>query len=162
MDQTRALLSCLCLLAVTGPAVAATIVQCEDADGNRTFEASCPPGTTQVEKKSYYTGPKDTAPDLETLKAERPVVLYRVPTCEACDAVSNYLDNRGTPYSEKNVSDDAELQEELLSISGELSVPVVTVGEEMVAGYNRPMLSDKLDAAGYPSAEDEGTESASR
>ncbi len=162
MDQTRTLFACLSLLAVTGPAAAATIVQCEDADGNRTFEASCPPGTTQVEKKSYYTGPKNEAPDLETLKEERPVVLYRVPTCEACDAVSNYLDNRGTPYSEKNVSDDAELQEELMSLSGELSVPVVTVGEEMIAGYNRAMLSDKLDEAGYPSAEDERTEAASR
>lgn len=140
----------LWLLAGANATLAATIVECEDAAGNRSFEAACPPGSQLVEEKKYYTGPKNTGPDLDRLQAEQPVVLYSVPTCEACDVVRSYLNSRGTPFTEKNVSDDAALQEELSAISGELSVPVVTIGEQMVSGYNKPALKEKLDTAGYP------------
>jgi len=136
---------------LVGPAAqAVTIVQCEDADGNRTYQESCPPGTEVVETKNVYTGPKESAPDLEALQEDKPVVFYSVATCDACDLVRSYLNTRGIPFSEKAVGDDAELQEELIAKTGELSVPVVTIGEEVVEGYNKPVLKDKLDAAGYP------------
>jgi len=134
-----------------GPAAqAVTIVQCEDAEGNRTYQEKCPPGSKVVGTKSIYTGPKDSAPDLEALQEEYPVVLYSVETCDACDLVRNYLKNRGIPFSEKSVGDDAELQEELIARTGELSVPVVTIGDEVVEGYNKPVLKGKLDEVGYP------------
>ena len=134
-----------------GPAAqAVTIVQCKDAEGNVTYQKNCPPGTEVVETRKIYTGPKDSGPDLETLKENKPVVFYSVETCDACDLVRNYLNTRGIPFSEKAIGDDAELQEELIAKTGELSVPVVTIGEEVVEGYNKPVLKDKLDAAGYP------------
>ena len=131
-------------------AQAVTIVQCRDAEGNVTYQESCPPGSEVVGTSKIYTGPKDKGPDLEQLKEDKPVVFYSVETCDACDLVRNYLNTRGIPFSEKAIGDDAELQEELIAKTGELSVPVVTIGEEVVEGYNKPTLKDKLDAAGYP------------
>lgn len=154
MTRTRktTLVTLLGLLAVAGGAQSATIVQCEDAAGNRSFAANCPPGSSIVETRKYYTGPADEGPDREALKADHPVTLYMVPTCEACDVVRNYLVSHAIPFSEKDVSNDVALQEELTAISGELSVPVVTVGEEIVSGYNNALLESKLEAAGYPTA----------
>lgn len=148
----RVLVSTLILgLAALPPAAnAVTIVQCQDAEGDRTFQATCPPGTEVVETRKIYTGPKDKQADLSELKTEHPVVLYRVPGCEACDLVSYYLKARGIPYEEKNVSDNAKLQEELTAKTGALSVPVVSIGEEIVEGYNKPALKQKLDETGYP------------
>lgn len=129
---------------------AVTIVQCRDAEGNVTYQEKCPPGSEVVGTKNIYTGPKDKGPDLEQLKEDKPVVFYSVETCDACDLVRSYLQTRGIPFNEKSIRDDAELQEELIAKTGELSVPVVTIGEEVVEGYNKPVLKDKLDAAGYP------------
>lgn len=145
-------------LLLAAHAQAVTIVQCEDADGNKTYQEKCPPGTTAVETKDFYTGPKATAPDMESLKENKPVVLYSVETCDACDLVRNYLNTRGTPFNEKPVGDNAELQEELIDITGELSVPVVTIGQETVEGYNKAQIKDKLDQAGYPDNSEQASE----
>lgn len=150
MQQNIIAFVALGLLVGANAAAAATILQCEDAEGNRSFETSCPPGSKLVEEKNYYTGPKNSGPDLDSLQAEQPVTLYSVPACEACDVVRSYLNSRDTPFTEKNVENNVDLQEELSAITGELSVPVVTIGEAMVAGYNRAELKEKLDSAGYP------------
>lgn len=152
MRQIIAGIIILSLFGFLGTVPAVTIHQCEDADGNLTFQEICPPGSTVVETKKIYTGPKEKMPDLAALQESHPVVLYSVATCDACDLVRSYLQGRGVPFNERDVADDAELQEELIAKSGELSVPVVTIGEEVVDGYNKPVLESKLDAAGYPGA----------
>lgn len=144
------------LLVVCTPLAAATIVQCEDSDGERFYADSCPAGSKQVEQKNFYTGPRgDGEIDMAALQREHPVTLYSVPACDACDLVRNYLNQRGVPFAETDVSTDAEQQETLIAKSGELSVPVVTIGEQIVTGYNKPTLRDRLDSAGYPAADTE-------
>jgi len=156
MRRITIITSLLAGLGLSTGSTAVTIVQCEDAEGNRTYQESCPPGTSEVEKKQFYTGPKQTGPDMETLKANKPVTLYRVETCEACDMVSDYLQKRGVPFSLKNANDNVEVQKELREKTGELSVPVVTIGDEsVVTGYNKSGLNEKLDQAGYPDNTDQ-------
>ena len=151
MRQIMIIANLLAGLGLSTSSTAVTIVECEDAEGNRTYQENCPPGTSVVGEKQIYTGPKQTGPDMEGLKANKPVTLYRVETCEACDMVSQYLEDRGVPFSLKNANNDVEIQQELREKSGELSVPVVTIGDDaIISGYNKSGLKEKLDQAGYP------------
>ena len=162
MRRITIIASLLAGLGLSTGSTAVTVVQCEDAEGNRTYQESCPPGTSVVEKKQIYTGPKQTGPDMEALKANKPVTLYRVETCEACDMVSDYLQERGVPFSLKNANDDVEVQKELREKTGELSVPVVTIGDDaVVTGYNKSGLKEKLDQAGYPDNTEQAAEQSS-
>ena len=71
--------------------------------------------------------------------------MYTIPDCETCENVAIYLRSRDIPFSEKDVSNDPEMQKELTEISGKLSVPVTVIGEEVVTGYNREKIGDILD-----------------
>lgn len=129
---------------------ATTVLQCEDADGNHTFQERCPPGAKAVIIKQIQTGSRNSTAILDMLQEEKPVVLFRVANCEACDRVRSYLRCRGVPFAEKDVSNNAAVQEELMTKTGELSVPVITIGDEVVDGYSDADLKHHLDAAGYP------------
>lgn len=151
MHRIIVLLSGLGLWLLMAPAFATTILQCEDDEGNTSFqEQRCPPGSQAVVTKKIRTESQRAAATLKKLQQDKPVVLFRVNDCEACDQVSGYLRCQDVPFTEKNVSNDSAAQEELLHRTGELSVPVVTIGDEVVNGYSKETLTRYLDAAGYP------------
>ena len=135
-----------------GPAGAVTVYECVDASGDRVFQQSCPPGTTQAGEKSIYTGSREDGEnvDIEQLKEEHPITFYTSDNCEACENMRIYLVARDVPFSQKNVADDVELQEELIELSGELAVPYITIGEQSISGYNMAELRGTLDNVGYP------------
>ncbi len=121
---------------------AVDVVVCEDSEGNQSFQKTCPPGTHLLEKKKVSVG-KDASKEINLAKLE--VILYTIPDCETCENVAIYLRSRDIPFSEKDVSNDPEMQKELTEISGKLSVPVTVIGEEVVTGYNREKIGDILD-----------------
>ena len=121
---------------------AVDIVICEDAEGNQTFEKACSPGTSLVGEKKISVG-KNSSGTVDLSKLN--VVLYTIPDCETCENVAIYLKSRDIPFSEKDVSKDPKIQQELTKLSGKLSVPVTVIGEEVVSGYDREKIGNILD-----------------
>ena len=125
-----------------------TVLECEDNQGNRTFEDRCPPGSYPVNKKQYSVSTPEQG------KAALSAILYRVPECDTCDQVKEFLELRHISITEKNVNDDVKLQEELKEkTGGELRVPVLVLGDKVLRGYNRTELIQALADAGYTSEE---------
>ena len=54
------------------------------------------------------------------------VKLYTTPTCVPCKAVKRFFDERGVDFTEIDVAADREAMQELVRISGNITVPVVT------------------------------------
>jgi glutaredoxin len=121
---------------------AVDIMICEDAEGNQTFEKACSPGTNLVGEKKISVG-KNSSGTVDLSKLN--VVLYTIPDCETCENVAIYLKSRDIPFSEKDVSKDPKIQQELTKVSGKLSVPVTVIGEEVVSGYDREKIGNILD-----------------
>lgn len=142
------------LVAAAAPAAPIVVFECLDADGASFFADRCPPGTTQASEKRILGVLREEAPDLEALAQEKPVVLYAVPVCDACDLVRNQLQRRAIPFTEKDASNDLEVQNALKAAAGGLTVPAVTIAEQTVTGYNKQALDSALDTAGYPAAAD--------
>lgn len=130
------------------PAWAVTVLECEDNLGNRTYQDRCPPGTTPVDQKQYSTStPEQGKPNLA-------VTLYTVPDCDSCDQLKEFLKIRNISITEKNVSGNFKLQEELKEkTGGDLRVPVLLLGEKVLSGYNRTELLQALADAGYSEEE---------
>lgn len=125
---------------------AVKIVECEDDEGNRTFQKTCPPGTTEVGAKQFSTGSGSAGAGQET---DIQATLYLIPDCEACEEVKEFLGSRNIPITEKNVSDDLQLQNELTELTGALQVPTTIIGEEILTGYSRTNFLQALKKAGY-------------
>lgn len=134
-----------------GPAAALTVVECVDAEGNRSFRDKCPPGMEKKGEKTLRGVSSSDDPSLEDVATANPITLYTVPNCDACDLVRNALSSRGLPFSEKDVQDNAELQEELKAETGGLTVPATKIGSrQALTGYSRSALDIALEQAGYP------------
>ena len=81
-----------------------------------------------------------------------PVTLYTSEVCkETCDRARELLNQRGVPYSEVTVTDEADLAQ-LKKLSGGNAVPVMTVGREVYKGFESGAYKAALDAAGYPTS----------
>lgn len=142
--------ACLLALLVGTGAAALTVVECVDAAGNSSFRDKCPPGTTKKgERRLHGVGGSDE-PSVEEIAEAHPITLYSVPDCDACDLVRQMLSSRSLPFTEKDVQDNAEMQDELKSVTGGLTVPATAIGETVSTGYSRSALENALRAAGYP------------
>jgi glutaredoxin-like YruB-family protein len=73
---------------------------------------------------------------------EREVIVYTTPSCPWCQAVKRYLEERGIPYAEVDVSSDYQAAMEMVQKSGQMGVPVVEIDGEIVVGFDR----ERIDA----------------
>ena len=55
-----------------------------------------------------------------------------------------FLSQRGIPYREKDVSHDPVAAQEMVSRSRQQGVPVITVGDEVIVGFDRPRLEQAI------------------
>lgn len=74
------------------------------------------------------------------------VKIYTTTTCTYCKMAKDFFREKGVPYEEYNVGTDVEKRKEMLDISGQMGVPVITVeGEaEPVIGFDKPRLVHAL------------------
>ena len=151
MKKTTSTLFLLILtLACSSVIAAVNITECEDEAGNRSFQKTCPPGSTLISEKKIQTGP---ASNKKSSNANIQATLYLIPDCEACEEIKEFLNTRNISVTEKNVNDNLDLQTELTELTGSLKVPTTVIGEEVLTGYSRTKFLNILKAAGYTDEE---------
>jgi glutaredoxin len=74
------------------------------------------------------------------------ITIFTTNTCAYCVMVERFLDMKGLKYEVINLDERPELQQEVLEMSGALTVPVTVVtkqddSQEVVVGYNIPRLA---------------------
>lgn len=78
-----------------------------------------------------------------------PVTLYVAADCSPCDSGRQLLRQRGIPFAERLVS-TADDSSALQRLTGTPNLPALTVGAQVVRGWQREEWMSYLDAAGYP------------
>lgn len=149
----RNIILVLAVLVVYLPAAhAQKLYKWVDQDGNVSYHDREPRDASKyrVEEKRIRGSRQESNGELEAIAKKFPVLLYSAPRCSACDLARVYLEKRKVPFSEKNVGDDRDLQQELIKRTGQLTVPTIIVGERVMNGYMETLLGGELDQAGYP------------
>jgi len=72
------------------------------------------------------------------------VTVYSTPSCPYCRQVKEYLQARGIPFRDVDVSRDAMAAHEMVQKSGQRGVPVVDIDGQMVVGFDRGRLDAVL------------------
>jgi glutaredoxin-like YruB-family protein len=75
------------------------------------------------------------------------VIVYTTPTCPYCSQAKAFLAQQGVPFVEKNVAADQKAAMEMVRVSGQQGVPVITVNGEAVVGFDQPRLRQLLKKA---------------
>ena len=74
---------------------------------------------------------------------DKKVVIYSTPTCPYCKRAKEYLSRKEISYVDYNVAVDRDKAKEMIQKSGQMGVPVITIDNEVVVGFNQAQL-DKL------------------
>ena len=72
------------------------------------------------------------------------VTIYSTPTCVYCNAAKAFFKEKGVAYTEHNVGADMERRKEMIEKSGQMGVPVIYIGDEMVVGFDEEQLRGLL------------------
>lgn len=59
-----------------------------------------------------------------------------------------YFNANGVAYESFDVSVDQEKRREMMDISGQLGVPVITIDNDVIIGFNKPKLAELLNISG--------------
>lgn len=76
------------------------------------------------------------------------VVVYSTPTCGYCHQVKEFLSQKGIKFTEHDVSVDRAAAEEMVRKTGQMGVPVITIDDEVVVGFDRGRLEQLLASSG--------------
>jgi len=72
------------------------------------------------------------------------VTIYSTPSCHFCHAAKDFFQANEVAFTDHDVASDAEKRNEMVTRSGQMGVPVIFVGEEMVIGFDEPRLRELL------------------
>lgn len=75
---------------------------------------------------------------------DKKVVIYSTPSCHFCQMTKEFLKEKGIEYTDFNVAEDADKRQEMIDKSGQMGVPVIYVGDEMMVGFDEAKLSTAL------------------
>ncbi len=78
---------------------------------------------------------------------DKTVSIYTTPTCHFCQMSKEFFTANNVAYTEFNVAADQAKRQEMIDKSGQMGVPVIFVGEEMVVGFDKKRLSELLGIA---------------
>lgn len=80
---------------------------------------------------------------------DKRVKIYTTPTCHYCQKAKEFLTDRGIEFDSFDVSKDKEALQEMKRISGGArSVPVISVCDEVLVGYDQHILEKALECLG--------------
>lgn len=69
------------------------------------------------------------------------VAIYSTPTCSYCQMVKEYFKKNGIKYREYNVAVNERKRKEMKALSGQTGVPVITIDNKLLIGYNEEELN---------------------
>ncbi|KKP41380.1 MAG: Glutaredoxin-like protein, YruB-family [Parcubacteria group bacterium GW2011_GWA2_33_14] len=72
------------------------------------------------------------------------VIIYSTPTCVYCNSLKAYLTEKNIQFKEIDVSENQKELEKMVSISGQMGVPVVDIDGDVIIGFDRQKIDELL------------------
>ena len=72
------------------------------------------------------------------------ITIYTTPTCPYCKLAKDYFKDKDITYKEIDVAADPAAANEMVKKSGQMGVPVIEIGDEIVVGWNESAVEEIL------------------
>ena len=72
------------------------------------------------------------------------VTIYSTPVCHFCHAAKDFFKENNVEYTENDVAADAEKRQEMIDMTGQMGVPVIKIGEDVIIGFDEAKLRELL------------------
>jgi glutaredoxin-like YruB-family protein len=74
------------------------------------------------------------------------VTIYSTPVCHFCHLAKDYFTANNIAYTEHDVASDLEKRAEMIDITGQMGVPVIQIGDDVVVGFDEEKIAELLAA----------------
>ena len=82
-----------------------------------------------------------------TTNEEKKVEIYSTPSCHFCHMAKDWLNEKQIPFVDYNVGEDKEKRKEMVEMTGQLGVPVIKIGDDVMIGFNQEQMAKILGVA---------------
>ena len=72
------------------------------------------------------------------------VTVYSTNNCPWCTVAKNFLKEKNIKFIEKNVQNNREYAQEMIKKSGQMGVPVIEIGSEIIIGFDQAKIKQLL------------------
>ncbi len=72
------------------------------------------------------------------------ITIYSTPTCVYCNMAKTFFKANNVAFTEYNVASDLDRRKEMIDKTGQMGVPVIDLGGEVVVGFDEPKLRAAL------------------
>ena len=77
---------------------------------------------------------------------DKTVTIYSTPVCHFCQAAKEYFKTNDVEYTEHDVAADQEQRQAMIEMTGQMGVPVIKIGDEVVVGFDEAKVKELLAA----------------
>ena len=79
---------------------------------------------------------------------EKKVKVYSTPACPWCHKAKDFLKENKIKFEEHDVSADEKAAKRMFEKTGQMSVPVIEIGDEFVVGFDKNRMKNLLGISG--------------
>ncbi|MFR1707318.1 MAG: glutaredoxin domain-containing protein [Clostridium sp.] len=72
------------------------------------------------------------------------VKVYSVEWCPECVKLKKYLNKQGVEFEEVIVADSKENRDEVIKVSGQMTVPVMTANDIVIVGFKKAEIDNAI------------------
>lgn len=73
------------------------------------------------------------------------VTIYSTPVCHFCNSAKDFFKENNVDYIEHDVAADADKRQEMVDMTGQMGVPVIKIGDDVIIGFDEPKLKELLE-----------------
>ena len=72
------------------------------------------------------------------------VTIYTTPTCHFCHAAKEFFTANNVQFTDLDVAGDMEKRQEMIEMTGQMGVPVIKIGDDVVVGFDEWKVKELL------------------
>jgi len=72
------------------------------------------------------------------------VIIYSTPVCHFCHAAKEFFAENDVAFTEHDVAADLEKRQEMIEMTGQMGVPVIRIGDDVVIGFDEDKVKELL------------------
>ncbi len=75
---------------------------------------------------------------------QKEVTIYSTASCHFCHMAKDFFAEKGVQFTDYNVGEDIEKRKEMVEMTGQMGVPVIRIGDDVVVGFDQHKVSELL------------------
>ena len=72
------------------------------------------------------------------------VEIYSTPSCHFCHMAKEWMTQKHISFVDYNVAENLEKRKEMIEMTGQLGVPVIKIGNDVMVGFNPEQMENLL------------------